>query len=186
MKTFLIIVFATISFTANAQSLNNNWKQELNNALGEFKACNNAPVNGINPCNRFLGESLKIVYKLNDFYDANAGRYMLVSEMANYLESSNQWSEIGTVFDQEALQKAQSNANAGKAVIALYLDANGLGHMSLILPGELHTSATWSLKVPNSSSFFTVKPEDAYVNKGLSYAFNKSQAVRVKLYTRSY
>ncbi len=84
------------------------------------------------------------------------------------------------------MQKAQTNANSGKAVIALYLDEDELGHMSLILPGEMHTSATWSLKVPNSSSFFVVKPEDAYVGKGLSYAFNKSQAVRVKLYARNY
>jgi len=186
MKTSLIIVLVIFSITANAQSLNNNWKSNLNAALNEFKACNNASENGINPCNKFLGESLKIVYNIDDFYSKNAGRYMLVNEMADFLESSNSWTEMGKVFDQNTLDKAQAQANAGKAVIAIYIDASGLGHMSVILPGDMHTSATWSLKVPNSSSFFTIKPQDAYIDKGLSYAFNKSQAVQVKLYTRNY
>lgn len=186
MKTYLIILFSLSCFIANAQSLNKNWKQELNSALSEFQSCNNTPVNGINPCNEYLGKSLKIVYNQNDFYNENAGRYMIVSEMADHLESSGQWVEMGTVFDQGILKQAQEKANAGKAVVALYINANGLGHISLILPGQMHTSATWSLQVPNSSSFFTVKPEDAYVGKGLSYAFNKSQAVKVKLYSKKY
>jgi len=186
MKTTLFILFCMVAGFAQAQNVNKNWQQDLNAALTEFKSCNNTPINGINPCNKFLGESLKKVYNINDFYNSEVGRYMLVGEMADYLANNSQWTEIGGIFDQEVLNKAQANANAGKAVVALFLDTDGLGHMSLILPGQMHTSATWSLKVPNSSSFFTVKPEDAYVNKGLSYAFNKSQAVRVKLYTRKY
>jgi hypothetical protein len=169
---------------AHAQNLNKNWQKDLNAALAEFKSCNNTPINGINPCNKFLGESLKKVYNINDFYNSQKGRYMLVEEMSDYLASNSQWTELGGIFDQEVLNKAQANANDGKAVVALFIDSDGLGHMSLILPGKMHTSATWSLKVPNSSSFFTAKPEDAYVNKGLSYAFNKSQAVRVKLFSR--
>ncbi len=61
MKRYLILIFAIGNLTAHAQSLNKNWKQELNTALTKFQACNNTPINGINPCNRYLGESLKIV-----------------------------------------------------------------------------------------------------------------------------
>jgi hypothetical protein len=160
--------------------------QDLNRDLEQFMACDNVVAAGINPCNRFIGGSLSSVYKINDFYSKGLGRYMLVSEIATYLSGNQKWSLLGKGFEQKALVQAQELANTGKAVVAIYLNNEGIGHVSIILPGELKPSGTWGFQVPNSASFFISTPERSYVGKGLSYAFERPLLNGVLLYARNY
>lgn len=110
----------------------------------------------------------------------------MVSEIANFLQGSDQWKMLGRGYDQKALVEAQTNANAKKAVIAVYMNSDGIGHIAIILPGELQPSGSWGLNVPNSASFLLMEPQRSYVNKGLSYAFAKSHLKDVVLYVRAY
>ncbi len=182
---FIISGTLSITFSA-AQTLNTNWERDLQQSLSEFQNCNNTNLEGVSPCNKYLGESLKTVYNINDFYSKSLGRYMLVSEMMNFLENSSKWELLGRAYEQDVLNKAQDLANAKKAVIAIYLDENGLGTISLILPGETKPSGSWGFQVPNSVSLLTYEPEKSYVNKGLSYAFGRNIITKVLIYSRKY
>lgn len=185
MKNQLIIVFFLIlagSFSYG-QGINKNWEEDLKALLTEFKDCKSS-ADSVS-CYKYFGQSLRTVYNINDFYSQSLGRNMTVDEIAGFLSESSQWKLLGKGYEQAALMEAQKHANAGKAVVAVYLNNEGLGHMSLVLPGELKLSGTWNLQAPNSSSFSSVDPGDSYVNKALSYAFKGSQVIRVLLYGRN-
>ena len=185
-KIYLTIALLFQLSTSLSQSMNSNWKQDLNIDLQKFKSCENTADSGINPCNKFVGSMLKTVYKVNDFYSQTTGRYMLVSEIAKFLEENKQWKLLGHAYEQGALSQAQDYANAKKAAVAVYLDSENIGHVSLILPGELKLSGSWGFNVPNSASFFLNQPENSYIGKGLSYAFKRNMIKEVLLYARSY
>jgi len=164
-----------------AQNLNQNWNEELTNELAAFKQCKPGDED---PCSNSIGESFNIVYKVKDFYSSASGRYMTGTEIDNFLQSSSQWTKLGIGYDQAVLTKAQELANSKKAVLAVYMGEDNLGHVSIILPGELTTSGSWGLKVPNSASFFMNSPQRSYVNKALSYAFTRNMIKDVVLYSR--
>ncbi len=186
MKNIFIIISLLLSTEIFAQQVNSGWPEALNKELEQFKACGNKPENGINPCSMFIGQALTTVYKIDDFYSKDLGRHMLVNEIAQYLKSSKNWTLTGPGYEQQALKDAQTSANAKKAVVAVYLDENETGLVSLILPGELRSSGTWGLLVPNSAAFLVNDPEKSYVGKGLSFALEKRLLKNVLLYTRSY
>lgn len=183
--TAFLLFALFITGTSHGQALNSNWKQDLDNAMKEFLSCQtSADVNS--PCNKFLGESLNTVYRINDFYSQSLGRYMVASEIAKYLKSSEQWSLLGPAYDQKTLKQAQAHANARKAVVAVYMSATGGGHVVLITPGTLQSSGSWELSVPNAASFFLSQPDRSFINKGLSFAFGKILMKDILIYTRKY
>lgn len=179
-----VMTFA-VTFSG-AQSLNDNWENELKQALEQFKNCDDTDEQGVSPCNKFVGNALKTVYKVNDFYSESSHRYMLISEISDFVSGSDKWTMLGPAYDQNALKRAQDLANSKKAVVAVYLDENNIGHVSLVLPGSLKKSGIWGFEVPNSASFFTGEPENSYVGKSLSYAFGRRHIKDVKLYARNY
>lgn len=183
---FFICLITFLKTGSYAQSINKNWNQELLSSLQEFVNCENTNPNGINPCNQFVGSSLNIVYKINDFYSQKLGRYMLTHEISSFVKESGKWTLLGHGYEQKALTAAQGYANANKAVVAIYLNAENIGHVALILPGELRTSGSWGFHVPNSASFFTSDPQNSYVGKSLSYAFGRDLIRHVVIYGREY
>ncbi len=186
MRILFTFAFLFLCIAGYAQQLNPQWKEKLERDLTEFQACDQQLVNGINTCNPFIGKSLTTVYKVNDFYSAELGRFMLVSEIVDYLKDNKQWKLLGHGYEQEVLKEAQSFANSNKAVVAVYLNEENIGLLSLILPGEMKTSGTWSCKVPNSAAFIIGSPEKSYIEKGLSYSFDRKILKSVLLYGRSY
>src|SRR5690606_33521692 len=111
----VILFFFTFLIINNtegyAQAINKNWNQELLSSLQEFVDCENTNPNGINPCNQFMGSSLNIVYKINDFYSQKLGRYMLVHEISSFVKESGKWTLLGHGYEQKALTAAQTYAN---------------------------------------------------------------------------
>jgi hypothetical protein len=186
MKKSFIVIFLFFFSNAYAQQINQNWNKDLEKELALFMACRNEAATGINPCNSFVGNALRTVYRINDFYSKELGRHMLVSEISQYLQQNSQWTQLGRGYEQKALIEAQNQANAGKAVVAVYLNPDGIGHISLILPGELKPSGTWGFQVPNSASFFLSTPEKSYIGKGLSYAYERPLLKGVQIYVRNY
>lgn len=186
MKNYLTIAFFLITTISYGQSLNSKWQQDLIQELEQFKNCDTTAVAGLNPCHKYVGNAVKTVYQVNDFYSKEQGRYMVVSEIYDHLKNSKKWTLLGHAYEQNALKEAQSYANAKKAVVAIYLNEDGLGHLSVITPGELKLSGLWGFEVPNSVSFFTSTPENSYVDKSLSYAFGKRLIKNVLIYGRNY
>jgi hypothetical protein len=181
----MILLAALFSGTTYGQSVNPNWKQELSTSLEDFLKCTGSPSDG-KSCTKFIAESLRKVYKINDFYTQNTGQYMTVNEITSFVKNSEQWALLGHSYEQTTLATAQTHANAKKAVIAVYQNASGIGHVALIVPGELRPSGSWGLNVPAAASFLPTEPEKSFVDKGLSYGFAKNMLKDVLIYVRNY
>ena len=180
-RVLSICVFVSAFSASHAQSLNANWKQDLNLSLEEFVKCA-----GSSDCAGYTAKALNTVYKINDFYSQKSGRYMSVNEISSYLRESDKWTNLGKSYDQKILEAAQDYANARKAVIAVYQNAQGIGHIAVITPGSLQPSGSWGLKVPNAASFLTNDPQKSFIDKALSFAFSKNMMKDVTLYGRNY
>jgi len=182
IKAGFVAVLVLVVFESHGQSLNPNWNTELKGSLQEFLNCNEGPQ----VCSKFLGKSLNTVYKINDFYSSKSGRYMTAGEIAAFLKDNKQWSTLGHSYDQKVLAEAQDRANAKKAVVAVYMNGEGLGHVVVITPGALQRSGSWGLDVPNAASFFATQPDRSFVDKSLSFAFGKNMMKDVVIYARNY
>ena len=181
----LLIILVNACVQLQAQSLNANWKLDLATSMQQFQECQNGNKASID-CNAFTGKSLNTIYKVNDFYSEKAGRYMTVNEIDKFLKDSQNWTELGKTYDQKTLDIAQEFANAKKAVVALYQNSEGIGHVVVIIPGSLQLSGSWGLNVPSAASFFTVDPSKSFTNKALSFAFSKSMMKDVTIFARNY
>ena len=130
-------------------------------------------------CQAHLSDLLQTVYSLADF---NHEVPLSPEEIAGQINSSPNWTRIGLATDQAVLTKAQEAANQGQAVLAV-IAFNPIGHVAIVLPGQLQRSNQWTLNAPNSASLFRNKPQLSYINKKLSYAFAKPDSVL--LYSRN-
>lgn len=179
--TLIVTVLLLTTTTLKAQNLNLNWNADLKASLDQFMLCKEGPQ----VCSKFIGQSLNTVYKVNDFYSSKSGRYMTGSEIAAFLKESKQWTLFGPSYNQNILTQAQDHANSKKAVVAVYMNASGIGHVVVITPGQLQRSGSWGLDVPNAASFFATQPDKSFVDKSLSFAFVKNMMKDVLIYGRN-
>jgi hypothetical protein len=175
----------TLCSASFSQSLNENWRKDLTASLEKFMECANTTGEKYQ-CTGYIGEAIAKVYKTNAFFSEKLRRYLLINEISKSLVENGQWTPIGHAYEQKALEEAQNQANASKAVIAVYTTDNGIGHIALILPGKLQYSGSWGFNVPNAASFAINDTEKSFVDKGLSYAFAKNMIKDVVLYSRKY
>lgn len=179
---WLIILSSLVSLRSQQDQ---EWKKELESMLYEFMSCG-GPTAPNTPCNEFVAKSLMKVYQVKDF-EKSADKYMVSNEIADYVSiHTDKWTLLGTGSSQKALDEAQGYANVKKAVIAIYKNSSGYGHIALILPGQTTSSSSWQLKTPNSASFFLDNPKGAYISKPLSSAFGANKKDNVLLYGRNY
>lgn len=181
--TFLLIF---LSMTTYAQKIDAQWKSTLNSSIASFKLCEEKSDDGKNLCTTATGESINKIYKIDDFYSKQNGRFMNNTEIINLINSGTKWKLMGYAYEQEVLNKAQEHANANKATIAYYANDDLSGNVAIILPGELIKSGSWGFDVPNSATFFIEEPAKSYADKGLSYAFSRSILPKVMIYGREY
>lgn len=183
-QKYSFLLLTLIASVCNGQGINPTWKTDLNSSLQQFFNCQNSSA-GKSECIQFMGESVKKIYKVNDFYSAKSGRYMTASEISLFLKESDKWKLIGPTYEQKTLATAQDLANSGKAVVAVYTNSSGIGHMVVITPGQLQPSGSWGLNVPNVVSFFPSQPDRSFVDKGLSFAFGKNLIKDILIYARN-
>ncbi len=187
MLAVVAIAAILLSFNVtSAQSINPNWKKDMNSLLQQFVSCAGASAESNYTCSSYIAESLAKIYKVGNVYDDKAKRYKLMNEMSATIDQPSQWKLLGNAYEQPVLDEAQTLANAQKAVVAVYKTAEGVKHIAVVLPGEMQFSGTWGFKVPNSASFVLNDPSKSYVEKGLSYAFTRSMIKDVKLYSKAY
>ena len=110
---------------------------------------------------------------------------MTAAEISSYLKDNDKWKLIGPSYEQKTLASAQELANAGKAVVAVFMNSAGIGHVVVITPGQLQPSGSWGLNVPNVVSFFPTQPDKSFVDKGLSFAFGKNLMKDILIYSRN-
>lgn len=178
---FILLLVTLFSSSGYSQGINNSWKNDLNSSMQQFLNCQSGS-GADGECIRYMGESLKKIYKVNDFYSSKSGRYMTASEIASYVKTSEKWKMIGPSYDQKTLATAQELANSGKPVVAVYMNSAGIGHVVVITPGQLQPSGSWGLNVPNVVSFFPSQPDKSFIDKGLSFAFGKNLMKDILIY----
>jgi hypothetical protein len=161
------------------------WRTDVERMLQEFLSCAE-PIDDRSPCNIFLARALDRVYGIKEFGDpTRPASVMRANEIADYVAArTDLWVPLGTGDKQDSLNQAQEYANRSKAIIAVWKnpEANRPGHVALILPGQLSTSTSWQLRVPNSASFSLDRPRDSYVGGPLSKAFGAGKKAQVKIY----
>ena len=105
-------------------------------AVGAFLQCKTAAEDRT-PCNVFVYSVLKGVFGIDDLSSPDTR----ANDMADYLAGKpGLWEKIGDGKSQNALTRAQAEANAGKAVVAVWKNPSGSlypGHVALIIPGVL-------------------------------------------------
>ncbi|MEM8568543.1 MAG: hypothetical protein AAGF85_18950 [Bacteroidota bacterium] len=183
MKVLLksISIILMVQSAAFAQTITSNWQNKLETALSDFKSC--MAQNDNISCKSAVGESIKSIYNINDFYNNGHATAM---EIANAIDNKTTWKKLGQAYNQEVLTQAQELANSKKPVLAVYKGEDGItAHVVMILPGELQPSGSWNLRVPTVASFFTHEPEKSFVDKSLAYAFSKTMLLRIELYARN-
>jgi hypothetical protein len=185
LSTGLFLTLLFVSSSAYSQSINSNWKQDMNALLEKYLSCASSSTDTY-PCSSFITESINKVYKVNGLYSDKSKRYLQLKEVSKNFDDAGQWTLLGHAYDQKVLSESQTLANANKAVVAVYKTAEGASHVALILPGEEQFSGTWNFKVPNSASFVLNDPTKSYVGKGLSYAFSRTMIKDVVLYVKKY
>lgn len=183
MKTVFTIL-AVVFVQLTAQSQVKNWKDLLDKTFAEFKGCNTSADKTI--CQSFTAKGVRSMYNINDFYAASSKTDMTPFEMLETISKSSKWTKLGMAYEGSVLSKAQDLSNAGKTVLVIYKgESPSDTHISIVLPGALQTSGSWGIKVPNVAAFFTHKPENSFVNKGLSYAYSKSMMLQLEVYSRN-
>lgn len=184
IRLTIVSLLIIITSSVYGQGLNPNWNSDLKNSLQQFLTCQRTQDE--QACAKYLGESLQTVYKIKDFYSPKLGRYMKAGEIATYLKETKQWTKAGHAYEQNVLKLAQDQANSKKAVVAVYMNQEGIGHVVVITPGELQRSGSWGLDVPNAASFFLTQPDKSFVDKSLAFAFGKTMLKDIVIYTRNY
>ncbi len=179
---FLALCLFLIQFAAPAQV--KNWEETLNQTLRDFKACMSKENKTV--CQTYTAKAIKQVYTINDFYQASSKTDMNPFEIQAYITNSSAWTKLGQAFKPEVMSKAQGLCNAGKPVlIILRGEGPADAHVSLVLPGDLQTSGSWGMRVPNVAAFFTHNPENSFVNKSISYAYTKGMLLQLEVYARN-
>jgi hypothetical protein len=184
-NVFLILLTLTVVSATFGQSLNENWRRDLAACLDKFRQCTQTTGEKYQ-CSGFIGESIADVYKTNAFFSDKLNRYLHITEISKSSLENGPWTSLGHAYDQKVLEDAQKQANANRAVIAVYVTDSGIGHIALVLPGKLQFSGSWGFNVPNAASFLFNDSEKSFVDKGLSYAFSKNMIKDVILYARKY
>ena len=180
----IVFIFLLAGSSSNNKVENNNENHDLNSLLNEFLSCGElTPAN--TPCNIFLAKALESVYNISDF-KKDGDSYFSANEISTAVQVNDKWTSLGKCSDQATLIEAQNYANLGKAVIAVYENNMGHGHVALVIPGELIASGTWGMACPNSASFFLNKANKSYVSKPLSFAFDNSIKADVIIYGRNF
>jgi hypothetical protein len=145
----------------------------LEAALQQYSSCS-LPLE--NSCRAQLAQALEHIYGVKEF--GAEQKYLSAAEIGKKVSGDANWEHLGSATDQNALKNAQTNANCGRAVVAVMSSETG-GHVAIILPGSLSHSGGWKLDVPNSASFFAHNPGKSYGGKPLSYAFPGAQNIEI-------
>src|SRR5882672_10754416 len=117
------------------------WQSHVEWVLHQLETCKQA-VDDQTHCNRFVGEALERVYGISDFR-RSTNEFYAANDIVQIVEvPKNKWQLIGRASDQSVLDRAQRDANAGFAVLAVRPDVTH-GHVALIIPGQLTASKAW-------------------------------------------
>ncbi len=182
MKNIFFVALFLIQLTASAQI--KNWETTLNQTLQDFKTCMSSENKTV--CQTYTAKAIKQVYNINDFFQASSKSDMTPVEIQEFITSSSKWTKLGQAFKPEVISKAQELCNAGKPVLVILKGEDSAdAHVSIVLPGELQTSGSWGMRVPNVSAFFTHNPSNSFVNKSISYAYTKGMILQLEIYARN-
>lgn len=150
--------------------------QALKEIQEEYKTCRENEESK-SDCKNFTTKAIATFYQLNDEELKKDGEFINYTNLPELVEESENWELIGSAEDQGTLNKAQTAADKGIAVIAFEEGKKG-GHVSMIIPGKMRKSGKWDLLCPNSTGFFRHKVE-SYIDKQLSYSFRSPDDVVV-------
>ncbi|TPN82167.1 hypothetical protein [Aquimarina algicola] len=148
---------------------------DLEKAVNNFITCKKAATER-NECRNSITEVIAETYELTEFNDPKLG-YVVYDSIRLIVEQSRHWLQLGTI-SQKTIDQALEHTNRGG--LALVIDTSKTyGHVVMIVPGETKKSGSWGMSLPYVLSLSNYKPEKSFSNKQLSYAFQKSDALKI-------
>jgi hypothetical protein len=174
------------------------WVNKLIGAIGEEESCNTeGPQETLQSgaCNIFVGRVLERVYGVTDFVVTPPQadkKFYVANEIATLLEAGvwNDWSQIGTGDQADALKTAKVEADRGRLVVAVWRNpqADQPGHVALVGPGPLVPSGQWGPPGTPPAAQFRLNPGDNaggnFLGKPLACSFRGQIRAEVKLWVR--
>ncbi len=186
----------TVSNTENVVSEKSDVKKEetpavqsfssIEAVIEEFKGCK-ATAEKKHTCKEFVAKAICKYYNIDDFqnqgdYDASGkNEFIDYDDIFDQVDGSSEWTKLGKASDQDALDKAQANANNGIATLAIDVSKNNKT-VVLIVKGKQIRSNSWGVNCPMSAALNASKPAKSFVGKTLNYSF--SMPGNIALYSR--
>jgi hypothetical protein len=154
---------------------------------GEYEQCfvpdgsaAKSQARNVAACNWFVPTVLEKQFTVKGLRTSTGERFLTTAELETRVPSDAHWKVLGAANDQTALTKAHGAALAGSAVIAL-----GVGHVAIVIPGDVSRSDGWGLLVPNAASWRINDAGSIFYGCPLSFAWKKADTASVKLYQYS-
>ncbi len=153
----------------------------------EYAACTEGTAGSLRDsaaCRNFVGKVLDVGWNASDFREGDG--YMLPSKIARELSGGGfvAWQSIGTAAEQGALEQAAELAAAGQPVLAVYADGSQ-SHVSVILPGGVAPSGSWSARVPRAAHLSLDERSNTFMGCRLSYAYGAEKKAGVTFYAKA-
>jgi hypothetical protein len=154
--------------------------------IEEFRNCK-ATAEKKHSCKEFVAKAICRYYNISDFqnqgdYDASGkNEFIDYDDIFDQVDGSSEWTKLGKSSDQDALDKAQANANNGIATLAIDISKNNKT-VVLIVKGKQVRSTSWGVNCPMSAALNASKPNKSFVGKTLNYSF--SNPGNIVIYTR--
>ncbi len=141
-----------------------------------YKQCKTHASNP-NDCKEYAAMAFGKYYGFNFIGAGNT--FLAYDKLHAAITMSNQWDELGNATDQDVLDKAQENANAGIPTIAV--STEGSKTVAIVVKGEKSHSNSLGLDCPSVAVFRPRKHNKSFVGKGINYAW--SDLTKIKVYS---
>lgn len=161
----------------------------LEATLAELLACDpdrmpGAPVGDAEPigCGAFVEHALRAYWGHDDFDAPGLDRPMTTGEISRLEDqgfAARGWTKLGRAGEQAVLDRAETMAEEGRAVLAVKP-----GHVAFILPGGFAPSGSWGLDMPMAAQLPQGAPGQGFVGCRLSWAFRSAQKDAVTVYAK--
>lgn len=147
----------------------------IEGVVADFKECKSSAAKP-HMCKEFVSKAVSVYYSYDNLQAEN-GAYLDYDEILGFVRSSDDWESLGSAKDQSVLNKAQENANAGIATLAI--NTKGTNSIAIVVKGKLSHSNSMGLDCPSVAVLRPRKVNKSFVGKGINYAWSNLADVEV-------
>jgi hypothetical protein len=145
--------------------------------IKDFIDCKSSAEEDRNLCRNEITKVISEIYSLSEFKNADQ-EYLIYDSIQPIISKSKKWENIGLATNPETLDEALAHTNNGG--LSLIIDTSeSYGHVVMVIAGKAKYSGSWEMNLPDVLSLLNFQADKSFYDKSLSYAFKKSDDLRV-------